>query len=76
LYRSFKRIFDGHNPDGLLNDLSEYSTLYSYIINGGGSGHASIDAELKDLNVMGLTSPLKKNLIFMRTKQGSKLRKR
>ena len=56
LYSSFKRVFAGSSADVLLKDLSDNATVYSYIINGSGSGDKNIDHELKDLNTMGVTT--------------------
>lgn len=58
LYAAFKKIFNFKNdsPELLLEDFIENALLYSYIINGKGTGEALIDRELEDLNMMSVTT--------------------
>lgn len=56
LYSSFKRIFVDKDAEMLLKDLSEMSTLYCRIIGGMSTGRKEIDALLKDINAMGVST--------------------
>ena len=71
LYSSFKRVFADSDAKGLLKELSDNSTVYSYITGGESSGNVQIDKELRDLNTMGLTTAYSFLMILLRTwKQG------
>lgn len=56
LYGSFKRVFAGTVTDVLLKDLSESATVYSYIITDNKTGDEKIDHELRDLNILSITT--------------------
>lgn len=56
LYGSFKHVFAGSKADDLLKDLSESATVYSYIITDNKTGDEKIDHELRDLNILSLTT--------------------
>ncbi len=66
LYSTFKRIFDREDPKVLLKDLSDNATVYSYIITGSNSGESIIDRELKDLNIMGITTAYSFFMVLLR----------
>ena len=56
LYGSFKHIFEKSDSTNLLRTLSEYSNIYSYIINGESTGEQKVDSELKDLGTLNVTT--------------------
>lgn len=55
LYSTFKDVFSVHDSSLLLPELSEYATIYSWLL-GGGTGSKDIDRELKDLYSLGVTT--------------------
>ena len=55
LYSAFKQLFAGSDAT-LLRNLSEYSTVYAWVIKGEGTGSKEIDREMKDLNTLGVTT--------------------
>ncbi|MCR5265531.1 MAG: DUF262 domain-containing HNH endonuclease family protein [Cyanobacteria bacterium RUI128] len=56
LYGSFKHIFEKLDSTNLLRTLSEYSNIYSFIINGESTGEQKVDNELKDLGKLNVTT--------------------
>lgn len=56
LYSQFKASFAGSDPDSLLSNLSELSTLYSFIALGRTTGNKSIDGVLADLRRVQITT--------------------
>lgn len=58
LYSEFKNISGGTNADveGILKNLSEYSTLYAYIVGNAASGNAKLDTILADLRSIRITT--------------------
>ena len=71
LYSSFKKIFEMEDPKALLKDLSECASVYAYVLNGCGTDSKLIDAELSDLNVLGVTTAYSFMMVLLRTwKQG------
>ncbi len=56
LYSQFKSIFAGRDADELLSDLSNYSKIYSYLLNGTSTGVTEIDNAISDLRIFGTVS--------------------
>lgn len=52
LYRTFKNLFLGKEAEEILKSLSASAELYSYILPGGRTGKNAIDYELKDLQLL------------------------
>lgn len=52
LYRTFKNLFLGKEAEEILKRLSASAELYSYILPGGRTGKNPIDYELKDLQLL------------------------
>lgn len=55
LYSAFKQLF-ARSDATLLRNLSEYSTVYAWVIKGEGTGSKEIDREMKDFNTLGVTT--------------------
>lgn len=72
LYGTFKMLFAGFDST-LLRSLSEYATVYSWVIRGEGTGAKEIDAELKDLNSLGVTTAYSFFMWLLKAWQDSKL---
>lgn len=66
LYSIFKQIFEGCDSASLMKELSEYANTYSYIVQDTSSGSAAIDAQLKDLRKINVTTAYSFLLILMR----------
>ena len=56
LYSIFKSIFSSMDTQQLLGELAEYAEIYSYIIPGGTTGDKRIDAELRDIERLNVTT--------------------
>ena len=73
LYGSFKQIFGGSDPEALLKDLSENSTIYAYLVAGENSGSKLVDNELKDLNTLGVTTAYSFLMVFLHAWQDGRV---
>lgn len=67
LYSIFKSLFEGANSEGLLSDLSKYSSTYSYIAMDRSCGNEKIDLILKDLRTLNVTTAYSFLLKLMNT---------
>ena len=66
LYGLFKRMFSGREAKGLLKDLAESATIYSYLLPGGSCGNKSIDRQLQDLRSINVTTAYSFLLVLLK----------
>lgn len=56
LYSLFKKNFSGKNAKDLLKDLSEYATIYSWLLTEDSCGNQQIDRKLQGLSQLNVTT--------------------
>lgn len=66
LYGLFKRIFSDRETKGLLKDIAESATIYSYLLPGGSCGNKVIDRQLQDLRSINVTTAYSFLLVLLK----------
>lgn len=66
LYGLFKRIFSDRETRGLLKDIAESATIYSYLLPGGSCGNKVIDRQLQDLRSINVTTAYSFLLVLLK----------
>lgn len=66
LYGLFKRMFSDRETRGLLKDIAESATIYSYLLPGGSCGNRVIDRQLQDLRSINVTTAYSFLLVLLK----------
>lgn len=66
LYGLFKRMFSDRETRGLLKDIAESATIYSYLLPGGSCGNKVIDRQLQDLRSINVTTAYSFLLVLLK----------
>lgn len=66
LYGLFKRMFSDKETRGLLKDIAESATIYSYLLPGGSCGNKMVDRQLQDLRSINVTTAYSFLLVLLK----------